>query len=250
MNKLIQNGRIMFAAGIIGLGVLSILSKDFIVGRPPAWPANFNPNPGLAYGAATILILAALAIIGKQRGALASWVIAFLVLLLSVSRHLPEFMNDWVNTYKSMAIFGGALIIGCSFLKPDRTGLNKNLVLAGTIFLSAFFICSGYAHFKFIDFVIAFIPEYIPLRGFWAYFCGVCLFAGGIGILVPQTQRLAALLSGFMLLGWFLLLHIPRFIAHINDASDRMGLFESFAFCGIFFVLAGLFSSKKILPGK
>jgi hypothetical protein len=47
-----------------------------------------------------------------------------------------------------------------------------------------------------------------------------------------------------MLGGWFVLLHIPRFLANVNDASDRMGLCESFTFCGIFLVLAGI-SSKK-----
>jgi len=50
------------------------------------------------------------------------------------------------------------------------------------------------------------------------------------------------LLSGIMLLGWFVLLHIQKFSANKNDVSDRMGLCESFTFAGIFFVLAGILS--------
>jgi len=53
------------------------------------------------------------------------------------------------------------------------------------------------------------------------------------------------LLSGIMLMGWFVLLHIPRFIANTNDVSDRMGLCESFSFAGIFFVLAGILARYK-----
>jgi hypothetical protein len=67
------------------------------------------------------------------------------------------------------------------------------------------------------------------------------------GLLIPQTRRLAALLSGIMIAGWFLLLHIPRFIANIHDVSDRMGLCESFTFIGIFFVLAGMLSGNKVI---
>jgi hypothetical protein len=75
---------------------------------------------------------------------------------------------------------------------------------------------------------------------FWTYFCGVCLIAGGIGILLRPTIHLASLLLGIMIFGWFLLLHIPRFIANMNDPSDRMGLCESFAFAGVFFTLAAI----------
>ena len=251
LDKLIRPGRIIFATGIIALGILCIISKDFIVGRPPAWPARFAVNPALADVTGTALILAAMAILGKTRAGLAALLIAGLILLLSVLRHLPNFMNDWGNAYKSMALFGGTLIVASSFFKEDgqitpRLKIDerwqKRLVLTGCYLLGVFFIAMGYAHFKFADFVIDFIPLYIPFHAFWTYFCGVCLFAGGVGLLLPQTRKWAALLSGIMVLGWFLLLHIPRFLANTHDASDRMGLCESFTFAGIFFVLAGMVS--------
>lgn len=254
LDKLIRPGRIIFATGIIALGILCIISKDFIVGRPPAWPAGFKVNPALADITGTALILAAMAILGKKRAGLAALLIAGLILLLSVLRHLPNFMNDWLNAYKSMALFGGALIVGSSFFKEDghitsryivNDRLRNRLVLAGCFLLCVFFIACGYAHFKFAGFVMDFIPAYIPFHSFWTYFCGICLFAGGAGLLLRQTRKWAALLSAIMLSGWFLLLHIPRFLANTHDASDRMGLCESFTFAGIFFVLAGITSEKE-----
>ncbi|CAN5220263.1 hypothetical protein BH11BAC6_BH11BAC6_15070 [soil metagenome] len=148
-----------------------------------------------------------------------------------------------------MALFGGGLIISASFFINYKQGINneklrKSFILMGCILLAAFFISAGYAHFKFADFVNTFIPDYIPFHPFWTYFCGICLLAGGVGLLIPQTRKWAALLSGIMILGWFLLLHIPRFVANTSDASDRMGVFESFTFVGICFVLAAL-SAKK-----
>jgi uncharacterized membrane protein len=254
MYKLINPGRIIFAIGMIALGALCIISKDFIVGRPPAWPEGWSVNPALAYISAALLVIASLIIIFTKKGGLAALLIAVLIFLLSVLRHLPRFMDDWGNTYKSMALFGGAAIVAASFFKEDNntiTGsrfngsLEKGLILTGTILLAAFLIACGYAHFKFAAFVKDYIPAYIPFRAFWTYFCGICLFAGGLGLLLPFIRRYAAFLSGVMIAGWFILLHIPRFIANTSDASDRMGVCESFAFVGILFVLAGLFSGKR-----
>ncbi|HMC87068.1 MAG TPA: hypothetical protein VKI61_16190, partial [Chitinophagaceae bacterium] len=253
MSKLIIPGRFIYSTGIIALAVLCMVSKDFIVGRPPGWPAGFKFNPALAYISGVVLIIAAIAIILKRKARLAAFLISALIFFFSVLRHLPNFMNDWANAYKSLALVGGSLIIAASFPVQDLTkdsGFKANdrwravLITIGCISLAAFFIACGYAHFKFADFIESFIPSYIPFHVFWTYFCGICLFAGGVGLLIPQTRRPAALLSGFMVLGWFLLLHIPRLIANMNDASDRLGLCESFTLVGIFFVLAGILNSR------
>jgi len=221
---------------------------------PPGWPAKFTINPALAYTSSAALIIACLAIFFQKKVKPAALLIAILIFLFSVLRHLPHFMNDWVNGFKAIALVGGAFIIAASFFKEDhftssQTSINesrrKNLVIAGSVLIAAFFIACGYAHFKWANGVQYLIPAYIPFRLFWVYFCGLCLFAGGAGILIPQTKKWAAMLSGIMILGWFILLHIPRFAANPGDPSDRMGLCESFAFSGICFVLAGMFWKKK-----
>jgi uncharacterized membrane protein len=248
MKKRITAGRIIYATGIFGLAIVCIISKDFIVGRPPAWPAGFHINPTFAWVSGILLMVAAIKILLNREARFGAFGIAALIFFFSVLRHLPVFMNDWANAYKSLALFGGSLIIGCSFPKKNSTSGNRFdpiLITIGVVLLAAFFIAAGYAHFKFAQFVETLIPAYIPFHRFWTYFCGICLFAGGIGLLIPQTRSLAALLTGIMVLGWFLLLHIPRFISNVNDASDRMGLFESFTFVGIFFVLAGITSPQR-----
>jgi len=86
MSNLVKTGRIIFAIGMIALGILSIISKDFIVGRPPAWPEGFSLNPALAYATGTAIIIASIAIILKKKASLASFLIAVLIFLLSVLR--------------------------------------------------------------------------------------------------------------------------------------------------------------------
>src|SRR5271170_1926305 len=98
MSKLIIPGRIIYCAGIIGLAVLCMISKDFIIGRPPEWPIGFKINPSLAYISGVILIIAAIAIILNKKAILAAFLISALIFFFSVLRHLPNFMNDWLNT--------------------------------------------------------------------------------------------------------------------------------------------------------
>jgi uncharacterized membrane protein YphA (DoxX/SURF4 family) len=238
MRPSLLNGRCIFAVGLAALAVLGFVYKDFIIGRPPAWPYINNLNPGLAYVSNAAVILAALGIVAKQKAKTAAFIIAGLILLLSVSRHVSNSVQDWLNTYKTLALIGGCLITVASF-EADRKVQNI-LIWIGSVFLAIFFISSGYAHFKFADFVTGFIPNYIPFHVFFTYFTALSLIAGGIGVLIPAVRKWAALLSGIMLSGWFLLLHIPRFWADPSNMSDRMGLCESFACAGIFFLLAAI----------
>ncbi|HMC85996.1 MAG TPA: hypothetical protein VKI61_10735, partial [Chitinophagaceae bacterium] len=83
MSKLIIPGRFIYSTGIIALAVLCMVSKDFIVGRPPAWPAGFNINPALAYISGVVLIIAAFAIILKRKARLAAFLISALIFFFS-----------------------------------------------------------------------------------------------------------------------------------------------------------------------
>src|SRR5262245_12778079 len=103
MNTLLKPGRLIFATGMLALGVVCFIAKDFIVGRPPAWPESLHVNPILAYVSGSLIILAALAIIANKKGGHAALLIAILIFFLAILRHAPAFMNDWLNAYKAMA---------------------------------------------------------------------------------------------------------------------------------------------------
>ncbi len=256
MEKLIIPGRVIYAIGIIGMGVLCILLKDFIPGRPPAatWAAHIPGKLAWDYVSGCLLILSGLAVIFKIKPRIASLVVALMILTFSfLLRHL-YMMTDWIGAYKALALGGGSLIVAASFHGPDSNKrpiarTDEKLVFTGCLFFSLFFIICGFAHFRFDDFIIKqFIPSYIPYPAFWTYFCGICLLAGGIGLLLPSTRKWAALLAGIMIAGWFILLHTVRFAADTNNASDQLGLCESFTFVGILFVLTGVLSKKQLSP--
>ena len=252
MKKLIKPGQIIFATGIIALGVLQFFVKDFIVGRPPAveWASNIPGKQIWAFVSAGLLIIGGLYIIFFKRKAssIAFFIGVFIFVFSFLCRHLPHLFTAtttqdaiWqINAYKTLALCGGAFIVAASFYRRFTT----RQVTLSCVLLALFFVISGFAHFKFHDFIInSFIPAYIPFHAFWTYFCGIALIAGGVGLLVKRTRKWAAALTGLMILLWFFLLHIPRASYTPADYSEWMGVCESFTFSGILFTLAGL-SSK------
>jgi uncharacterized membrane protein len=182
----------------------------------------------------------------------AGLVMALLILFLSISRHFPVFLRDWTNGYKAFALFGGSIIVAFqqqwANSSLSRSGeivsWKRDLMTIGILLLAIFFLACGYAHFKFVDFVVHFIPDYIPFRCFWAYFCGICLAAAGLGLIVSPLRQMAAILSGIMILSWFFLVHIPRIICYPGGPGELLGLFESLAFSGILLVLSGVAAAR------
>jgi uncharacterized membrane protein YphA (DoxX/SURF4 family) len=80
------------------------------------------------------------------------------------------------------------------------------------------------------------VPTWIPGAVFWTYFAAVALIAGGIGIIVPRTARLAATLVGGMIFIWLLVLHIPRGFT-INNQNEWTAVIEALAMSAIAFSL-------------
>lgn len=266
MDQLIQPGRKIFGIGIAALGMLQFFAKDFIVARPPVpvWAAGIPGKLAWAYISGCLLIILGLAIVLTIKAAIASLIAAILIFISSfLLRNLPDMAGAgsaidllWkVNAYKTLAFCGGALIVSASFFRresyrPGKLERNNLFITAGWISLALFLIICGIAHFKFDDFVKDLVPAYVGNHYFWTYFAAAALLAGGAGLVFRPTRKWAALLSGIMIFLWFAMLHIPRAInipphTSVPIYGEWMGVFESFALSGAFFVLAGLGSNKK-----
>ena len=104
--------------------------------------------------------------------------------------------------------------------------------------LGAFLAYCGAAHFPYAKYVASLIPPWIPAHMFWTYFAAIALIAGGVGVLVPRTARLAATLSGIMLFSWVFLVHIPLAVNTHNVGEISRG-FQALSDSAVAFMLAG-----------
>lgn len=246
-------GRLFFAIGLIAFGIQQFIYGDFVPGRAPAWPPSVPGRLAWAYFSGALLIAAGAAIMSGKRAREAAILSGTMIFLWALLRHLPELAANphgvvITNTGKALFLFGGAFGVAGS-LPAKEEGLTgwllrfvnsqDGFIYLGRVCVAAFLVSSGIQHFQFVAFVATLVPAWIPGHVFWTYFAGVALIAGGVGLLIPQTARLAAALSGLMTFLWVILLHIPRAVTTVpfNRRNEWSGVFEALAISGIAFAL-------------
>ena len=251
-------GRLLVALAFLGMGVEHFIFQEFITGRAPAWPASLPGKTIWAYGSGVAFVGAGLAILIGKKGRPLVILAGILILLWALLRHLPIVATDtllagsWTRAGKALMLFGGAFAVAATLpaenggrTTPLRRLLNRRdeYILLGRICLGIFLIISGIQHFIFTRFVVTLIPGWFPGNAtWWAWFAGVALLAGGLGLLVPRTAGPAALLSGLMVFSWFWIVHIPRTFVSV---SDGIAVFEALAVSGIAFVVAGFLFTRR-----
>ena len=237
-HRLGRLGRIFFGVSLIAFGIQQFIYGDFVPGRAPAWPGSMPGRLLWAQLSGAVLIACGAAIVAETKARVAAVAVAAMIFVWALLRHIPLAAADrnyggaWTNLGKALALSGGALAVAA---------LSPRWTYVGRVCLGAFLISSGIQHFLFVGFVMSLVPTWIPGARFWTCFAGVALIAGGAGLIVPRTARLAAALSGLMILLCLVLLHIPRAL-NAPDAQSRnewTAVFEALAMSGIAFVLAG-----------
>jgi uncharacterized membrane protein len=238
-----QLGRQMFAVAFIGFGLLQFLYGDFVPGRAPAWPPQLAGGLIWAYATGACFVAAGVAILIGRYTRIAALAITALVFAWALTRNVPPALADpnfggaWTRLGKAVALTGGGLAI-VSGLRDQRHAATFAIV--GRLALGSFLIASGVQHFLFTDAVITLIPAWIPAARVWAYIAGVALIAGGAGLMVPQTTRMAGVSVGLMLFTWVCILHIPRALAAApaNQRNEWTAVFEALGCAGIALALA------------
>lgn len=244
MNKS-KLGRLFFAASIAAFGIYQLVTGGFVRLVPPL--PTWVPSPGLwARLVGLVLLVLGVAIGTGRRARAAAALLGALILLDFLFLHLPLALTNprvgflWTNPAKALAMLGGVIVLAGSLPEEDSSlaGLFRKLWPLGPLFLGGFMILGGIQHFVYADFVAQLVPSWIPGTRFWVYFTGVALIAGGLGILVPKTRRLAATMAGLMIFLWVVLLHVPRALADLHDSGEFSGVFEALALSGVAFILA------------
>lgn len=254
-------GRLFFAVALVGLGIEHIIFQEFVTGRAAPWPVSLPGKAIWVYGSGAIIVATGLAILGRRQARAAAILAGLVILAWALLRNISAaatdslFAGSWTRAGKALTLFGGAFAIAGT-LPPVKRGPNPTLlrlmnlsgeyIVLGRIGLGVFLIIAGVQHFTFTEFVATLIPGWFPGNPtWWVQFAGVGLLAGGLGLLVSQTARWAALLSGLMVFSWFWIVHIPRVFV---SESDGIAVFEALAVSGIALVIAGFLDRASATP--
>jgi len=237
-------GRFAAGLGLIGFGAANFVVGDFVAGRAPAWPVGIPGQIAWAYLTALVLIAAGVCIVTGRSAVRAALVAAGLIAAWALVRQLPHALADqqfggaWTNLGKALAFSGGLVGVAGSFTlaSPDSTDADIyrawTMRVVGRLSLAAFLVASGVQHFLFTPFVATLVPAWIPEPVFWTQAAAVALIAGGVGLVIAVTSRLAATLVGLMVLTWLFVLHIPRVLT-INDQNEWTTAIEALMVSGV-----------------
>lgn len=260
MNKLTRLGQFFLAIPMVAFGVQHFVYMDFVTRVFPRLPAWIPIRSFWACVLGAFLIAAGAAIIFGKAARWAALLLGAVILVSFVLLYLPLVIANpyngglWTSAGKGLALAGGSFLVAGSLpiesgaptgiLARIERALGK-LIPLGRFFLAAFLILAGILHFIYVEFVAGLVPAWIPGHLFWSYFSGVALIAGGLGIIVPMTARLAASLTAMMIFLWLVSLHIPRALADLHNANETTAVFEAMAMTGAA-ILVAVAKNQKI----
>lgn len=231
-------GRFLFALSVVLSGIYQLATGRY-VNLVPVNPAHLPPA-WQPYVLGVILIVIGIALLVRRTAVPAAITLGVLLLVLFFGFSLRVALAQastgyvWVDPLMILALLGGVSLFG----KANRFASWA---------LAAFLIYCGLSHFPYAKYVASLIPPWIPGHLFWTYFAAIALIAGGIGILVPRTARLAATLSGIMLLSWVFLVHLPLAYRTQNAGEISRG-FQALSDGAVAFMVAGTRRPRPHMP--
>jgi len=201
MNKNQQPALCLFVAGLIGLGVIALIVRDFaMVWQPvPEWvPARH----AVAVGTGALMILLGL---GLSFRATRAWAVRILLPYLVVWASLkipavvvaPKMEAVYLGLGELTLLLSGGWTLFANFaeLAPGSaleflTG-ERGMKMARILFALSI-IPIGLSHLVYADITAEYVPHYLPYRLGWAYLTGAGQIASGLGVLFGVLPRIAA----------------------------------------------------------
>lgn len=243
-----SHARTVFSVSLLFLGVLHVIFGEDLTRMMPAWPDGLPGRPLWSHGAGALLVIGAgmMLVRGRERGAAVATAALLLlpVLGLHVPRALPTgtFGDAWLNVVKWLAMAAAPFVIAWHVPAEREVRWRDRAISIGAALapwiLGVFMIGSAILHVRYAEFVAQLMQPWMPWRLFWTYFAAVALAAGGIGLVVPKTARLAAFMTSLMIFSWFLIVHTPRMLVDPTGPVGWSEMGESLAFSAMAFLLA------------
>lgn len=221
-------GHAIFAATLIVLGVMGLISGDFA----PIWdsvPKLLPEREALAYLCALICLACGMGLFSRRAAATAARVLlAYLLLwLLLIKVRLivlaPAVEVSYQSSGETAVIVAAAWVLYAWFASDwDRQHLGfavgeKGVRIARVLFGLAL-IAFGLSHFAYVELTAQLVPNWLPAHVFWAYFTGCTYLAAGAAVLIGVWARLAAALSAVQIGAFTCLVWVPILAAgHVSD---------------------------------
>lgn len=247
---IITLGHVLFAAGLVGVGLLSLGSGDFAYTWQPVpdwvvWRTGFARLSGFLLSGTGIALLI------RRSSAKGAIVISFYLALLMLSLHLPRVLYSpadvgrWLGLCENLTLVCGGWILALSVSRWETESPGKiwtNLRIPQLLYAGAC-VVFGVSHFVYADATAGMVPAWLPYRMGFAYLAGAGHFAAGIAMLSGIVPGLAAILEAGMISSFVLLVHIPGVFSDPHSRLQWTMLSVASALAGAAWLLAASFQT-------
>jgi uncharacterized membrane protein len=240
--RVIGIGQVVFAAALIGLGVLGLRYDDFAMSWQPV-PPGIPFHVVLAYASGALLLLTGIGLFFARTAQLSALLetinlFAWIALLRldGIVAH-PLSAGRWLGVGENLVLATGAWALLILFARRDGSALlkfasgDRALLIARILFGIALPLI-GQSHIVFLKDTAGFIPAWIPAHTGFAYVTGVADIAAGLAIIFMVLPRLASTLAAVMMSLFTILIWIPAVAAAPMDRLSWTALMASMAISG------------------
>ena len=235
------------AAGLSGLGALSLMYQDYALQWEPV-PASWPQHAILGALSGLILLGSGVMMAMSRYRALGAGVAGAFIGLWVIGLHLPHVaakptdLTIWLAVAECTAMATGGFLLRREMLAGPGALTDIELRLFG-----ACCVMFGVSHFAYAKFTASMVPAWLPDRVALAYLTGALHTGTGLALLAGIRRRWAAAVEALMMSAFVLLVHLPRVAARPGDRTELTLLFVAVTLTSAAWVVA---SSRTALKGR
>lgn len=213
-------GILFYGAAAFVLGLIGFVWGDFAT----EWQHVKQTIPfhgALAYGTAALELAGGAALFWRPTMRLGAGLVTlvysvFALIWAGGIFATPLVWDTWGNLFEELSIvISGTAIF--AFLSPPGSAWHRRT----GIIIRLYGICPisfGLTHFLFLSACAAWVPNWLPFGGvFWTAATGACFMLAAVSILTGILAGLASRLTAIMIIGFEVLVWIPKVAATPHD---------------------------------
>lgn len=255
VNMFIQPSRAVFAAVLIGLGMMGLIYGDAASIWDPI-PKTFPGRSVVIYLCAVIELGTGIGLLLRTSVTLACRVLVPFLLLWLVLLKLPglflapNVMVRWETFGETAVILAGAWCLFAAHAgdwerRHLKFAVGERGIHAARLLFIAALPMFGLAHFAYHDLTASLVPKWMHFPLGWTYLTGAASLAAAAGMLFGIYPRLAVTLETAMLWIFTVFVWVPRVASNPSDQDNWTEFLISAAIAAGAWLVADTYRSKN-----